>query len=357
CRAKRLHVTRNPAQPGRDSSIMSRHRGVRNRQFSYDDYDDEYYDEEDESYMDEEHQQYMRSSVGGNEGISLSSYFDVPPADQEQGQGQTPKQSNAGGGAPQAGGVMSTNQVNADDDLVAAIAAEIDRRCGQGHFPPSQVREAVVSSGYDVDTAQAILQSSEAPPANPPPPHLRRNAHQQVGRSAGVEPAQGAPEQPLSSLAFGLRFDGRGEVSIPAGALSAPHAQSKEAAAASANGVRCDMAPMSISSIRCTPNGAGPPSTVKTFQFDTPSPDDMALARQAQGGRGGRTRAGITKQSDGEVDKASSSASGSRVTPKKSPNEQGVDSWDALTPDGWDSSPALSREPPPAGARGLPRKG
>ena len=51
-----IQPARHP--PQQHINIMSRHRAIRNRAYSYDDdYDDDYYDDDDEYYEEEEEQQ------------------------------------------------------------------------------------------------------------------------------------------------------------------------------------------------------------------------------------------------------------------------------------------------------------
>ncbi|CAM9622839.1 unnamed protein product [Chrysoparadoxa australica] len=129
---------------------MSRHRAFRNRQYSYDEYDDDYDDYDEDEYQ---------------EGV-LYGANDAPGAAEEQS-------TAAAAGAPLTG-----------------IIAEVDRRLGPSHqYSRAQLSQAVESSGYDVDTALAILLSSDvqgtgAPLATkqgaqpPPPPGFEKKANQ-----------------------------------------------------------------------------------------------------------------------------------------------------------------------------------
>ncbi|CAM9487367.1 unnamed protein product, partial [Hapterophycus canaliculatus] len=283
---------------------MARHRGVRNRQFSYDEGDEDYYDEDEEDRLVEEHRLQMLqargeaddSRAGGSAsgGISLSSYFDDLPGSAPRQQRQ--QQAHSGNTPPTHSNRHAPDKLHrpagADDaldgDLVTAIATELESRLGQGRFSPEQIRQAVSSSGYEVDVAEAILQStSEATATNSEPQvqsytaaggSVNRNGNGNSGEaggggggssggSRGFAPPPGLPPDTAtfdssspSSLAFGLCVGG------------IPGAAGGRAAASTTSG-------MSVSA-------AG---GLERFGFDTPSPDDLNLFKQAaaRGGGGG----------------------------------------------------------------------
>ncbi|CAB1097659.1 unnamed protein product [Ectocarpus sp. CCAP 1310/34] len=251
---------------------MARHRGVRNRQFSYDEGDEDYYDEEEEDRLVEEHRLRMLQARGdtadvssnsrgggGGGGISLSSYFDDLPGSaprQQQRQqraydGREPpghSDRHAPDKPPQPGG----DDEAADAELVAAIAAELESRLGAGRFSSEQVRLAVRTSEYEVDTAEVILLSASEASSEPQVQFGGGNSnssHRTVtaATTAVVPPPPGLPPDATVTTA------------VPAAASAA--------AAAAAVGVQ-------------------------RFDFGTPSPDDLNLSKQAAarggGGAGGR---------------------------------------------------------------------
>lgn len=276
---------------------------MRNRQFSYDEGDEDYYDEEEEDRLVEEHRLQMlqargdtadgsSSSSRGGGGISLSSYFDDLPGSaprQQQRQqraydGREPpghSDRHAPDKPPQPGG----HDEAADAELVAAIAAELESRLGAGRFSSEQVRLAVRTSEYEVDTAEVILLSaSEASSSSEPQVKLfgvggnsNINSNHRTAAAATtavVPPPSGLPPDATvydnsspSSLAFGLCVDGRPGAAASSRTISAPSTTAVPAAAAAAAAA----------------------VGVQRFDFDTPSPDDLNLSKQvaARGGGGG----------------------------------------------------------------------
>ncbi|CAM9718629.1 unnamed protein product [Ectocarpus sp. 12 AP-2014] len=278
---------------------MARHRGVRNRQFSYDEGDEDYYDEEEEDRLVEEHRLQMLQARGdtadgssssrgggGGGGISLSSYFDDLPGSaprQQQRQqraydGREPpghSDRHAPDKPPQPGG----HDKAADAELVAAIAAELESRLGAGRFSSEQVQLAVRTSEYEVDTAEVILLSaSEASSLSEPQVQFgggnsnRNHRTATAATTAVVPPPPGLPPDATvydnsspSSLAFGLCVDGRPGAAASSRTTSAPSTTAVPAAVAAA--------------------AVG----VQRFDFGTPSPDDLNISKQAaaRGGGGG----------------------------------------------------------------------
>ncbi len=269
---------------------------MRNRQFSYDEGEDDYYDEEEEDRLIEEHRLQTlqaRGEGGGGRGgaISLSSYFDDLPGSTPQKPQQPPRRQPYDGSEPPGhsdrlapdkygGGGGGGGGGGDDEELVAAIAAELENRLGVGRFSAEQVRQAVRTSGYEVDTAEAILlsaseaattgagvQSGTAGNSNSNKSGSGGGGGGGGGSNRVVAPPPGLPpaaagydSHPPSSLAFGLCVDGR-----PA----------STAAVATVGG----------SGLAPAPTTAG----VEQFGFDTPSPDDLNLFKQAaaRGGGGG----------------------------------------------------------------------
>ncbi|CAN0226470.1 unnamed protein product, partial [Ectocarpus fasciculatus] len=282
---------------------MARHRGVRNRQFSYDEGDDDYYDEEEEDRLVEEHRLQMLQARGdtadgssrgggGGGGISLSSYFDDLPGSAPRQQQQRQQRAYDGSEPPghsdrhapdkppQPGG--GHDHAAADAELVAAIATELESRLGAGRFSSEQVQQAVRTSGYEVDTAEVILLSASDASSSSSEPQVQfggadgnnnsnnRTAAAAAATTAVAPPPPGLPPDATvydnsspSSLAFGLCVDGRPGASSP----------TKSAANNTA-----------------MPTAAAPAVGVQRFDFDTPSPDDLNLSKQAaaRGGGGGR---------------------------------------------------------------------
>eukprot|EP00904_Undaria_pinnatifida_P000821 jgi/Undpi1/1073/HiC_scaffold_10.g04536.m1 len=231
---------------------MARHRDVRNRNFSYDEIEADFYDEDEEDAACEEHRQHMLSSRGGS---------------------------------------------TRDADLVAAIAVELESRLGKGRFSGEQVHQAVVSSGYEIDTAQAILVSSSeshqvqfttSPPSAIAP--AEASGGQRPGAGIEVGPPSGLPPDPSgqegsspSALAFGLCVDHRDDW--------------RRRAAAAASGTNGALAPPPPSDAggggaRTVAPGGASVDEVERFGFDTPSPDDVNLAKQATA-RGGIGSGGV----------------------------------------------------------------
>lgn len=275
---------------------------MRNRQFSYDEGEDDYYDEEEEDRLIEEHRLQMleaRGEAPGSRGggISLSSYFDDLPRSTPQLQQQSePPQQTHGGRAPpgysdrHAPDKSHQSAGGEDAELVDAIAAELENRLGRGRFPAEQVRQAVQTSGYEVDVAEAILLSTGEAGAT-----ASAATEQQVQFSAGIgnsnmstggsgsskvaAPPPGLPptapgynNHPPSSLAFGLCIDGR-----PGAAATTT--TDNPAASSSRAGISSSAAAAGLAQ----------------FGFDTPSPDDLNLSKQAAargGGGGGGGNAG-----------------------------------------------------------------
>lgn len=293
---------------------MSRHRGVRNRQFSYDEGEDDYYDDDEEADAAcEEYRQSVLhargegsgatagiSSGGGGSGsvVSLSSYFGLPDnTSQRQKQQQQQQSRDYTTNKSDSKGMWDTDSaaaaVDAEDaELVAAIAAELEKRLGKGRFAPQQVRQAVVNSEYEVDMAEVILLTTDqAPPGaapnethdfrnNVPSPPLGLGAPTSAHRS---DPYDGSAAP--SSLAFGLKVDGQGDWRQVGGSSSSI---SSGAAGGSATTTIPPAAPPGFSGL--TPSasaaaGGGSSSDVEPFGFDTPSPDDVNFYRQSGAGR------------------------------------------------------------------------
>lgn len=305
---------------------MARHRDVRNRQFSYDEGGDEdFYDEEEEDRLIEEHRLQTLQARGetggrggGSGGISLSSYFDDLPGStpqlqqQQQQQPRRQKQQRVydGSGGPgppahsrsdqqsAAGGAEYDAAADEDAELIAAIAAELENRLGKGRFSVDQVRRAVKASGYEVDTAEAILlsgdeTSSSAAGIRDEPQVQTATGDSNIttsnkssniaagggggGRSVapppGLPPPTGASEyddnNSLSSLAFGLCVDGR------------PGAANTNTAGGG-GGVMSSSSTTGISAAT-----AAAAAGLERFDFDTPSPDDVNLIKQAAARGGG----------------------------------------------------------------------
>ena len=282
---------------------------MRNRNFSYDEIEADFYDEDEEDAACEEHRQHMLSSRGGSTrgGMSLSSHFTVLENVQEQQQEHQQQQQQQQGGSrndPSKGdypthqrGDCPTGPDDADADLVAAIAVELESRLGKGRFSGEQVHQAVVSSGYEIDTAQAILVSSSeshqvqfttSPPSAIAPAEASRG--QRPGAGIEVGPPSGLPPDPSgqegsspSALAFGLCVDHRDDW--------------RRRAAAAASGTNGALAPPPPSDAggggaRTVAPGGASVDEVERFGFDTPSPDDVNLAKQATA-RGGIGSGGV----------------------------------------------------------------
>ncbi|CAM9140936.1 unnamed protein product [Pylaiella littoralis] len=304
---------------------MARHRDVRNRQFSFDEGGDEdFYDEEEEDRLIEEHRLQTLQARGdaggrggGSGGISLSSYFDGLPgstAQLQQQQRQPRQQDQVYGGTggpgppaysrsdqPAAGGGAEDDAVSdADAELVAAIAAELEKRLEKGRFSAEQLRQAVQASGYEVDTAAAILLSDETSTRRDEPQvqfatannsnissnisssnsNSNNTAVSGGGSSRAVAPPPGLPTLPgtndyggnslISSLAFGLCVDGR-----PGAANTNTSTGGGATSSSSTTGI--------ISAASTAAAAAG----LERFGFDTPSPDDVNLFKQAAARGGG----------------------------------------------------------------------
>ncbi|CAM9826643.1 unnamed protein product [Phaeothamnion confervicola] len=232
---------------------MSRHRGVRARQYSYDDYDEQ----DDESYEDgtsysleaQRKMLYGGEAVEGEVGAAnLSSYFDAA------------QPSDAGDAA-------------SDAVLVSGIVAAIQAEYGKGTFALPDIEAAVRDSEYDLDTVRALLETSrEGPPI-----------HDAAGQAA-------TPATPQRKLA------------APPG-LPAPSTQSAPGARSSwvGSGAKMPPVPFAIGAS----GGLVPvslPSAVDAgmapFSFDAPSQDDRAAFSGSiavgggGGGSGGRKGAG-----------------------------------------------------------------
>lgn len=305
---------------------MARHRGVRNRQFSYDEDDGEFYDEDEEAAACEEHRRYMLNARGegndsGSGGISLSSYFDIPGTVTQQLQPASTRPSGDGGhGAndppkfadrdPPDRAPAAANE--ADKDLVDAIAAELDSRLGKGRFPAQQVRQAVVASGYEVDTAEAIL-LSEAQVQFPPDINAGNTAAKGfvaptpgLRTDAGIAAGVGKPDcSSPSSLAFGLCIDGQGEyrrkgAAAAGGHLAAPPSMGPTARdGGGGGGNRNGSSSSSATLLEGVTSGVA--GSVEPFGFNTPSPDDLNLLKQAsaRGGGGGGGGGSIGENKNG----------------------------------------------------------
>lgn len=302
---------------------MSRHRGIRNRQFSYDECDNDYNDEEEE--YEESTQRYTPSSKGKGV-VSLSSYFDVPGAarkhqqqkKQQQRKQKEPPKSTASPDSsdrhiPDSSRDHKIFPQEADAELVDAIGAELEKRLGQDRFTPKQVRQAVVSSGYEMDMAVAILLSSNEPGMT----SGASSATQATGAAAaigGLPPASGGAaaigdlkDVEPSSLAYGLSTEGQGNwrkkaIPAPPGFVgSTPPSGSTLAA------------PAIVTSV-ITPAISEDPAAegLQPFDFKAPSPDDINRAKQSRARAGGGARGG----GDGEKPGTTSNSSTGGASPK-----------------------------------------
>lgn len=305
---------------------MSRHRGIRNRQFSYDECDNDYYDDEEE--YEEGTQRYTPSSTGKG-AVSLSSYFDVPVAAQKQQQQkkqQQKKQKEAPGSTarpnssdrhiPDSSRDSQIYPQEVDAELVDAVGAELEKRLGRDRFTSEQVRQAVVSSGYEVDMAVAILLSSNEPGVQFPTSGASTAAQATAGAGAvgGLPPAPGGAaaigalkDAEPSSLAYGLSAEGQGNwgrklISAPPGFVSyAPPSGSASAAPAVVASVIAPAVPVDSVATGLQP-----------FDFNTPSPDDINRAKQSRAKIGGGARGG----GDDEKPGTNSNSSTDGTSPK-----------------------------------------
>ncbi|CAM9820113.1 unnamed protein product [Sphacelaria rigidula] len=268
---------------------MSRHRGVRNRQFSYDEGEDDYYDEDEEA--DAACEEYRQSVLqargdgsGSGSGVSLSSYFDVADTSSKLNKHQQQRVGTGGGGGGYGaslyagdntdGGAGSAGVDPEDAELVEAIAGELEKRLGKGRFSPRRVRQAVVDGEYDVDTAEVILLTlDQAPSASGVSGADVANQNNGVSNNepalppglgyGGADVTVGGTSSP-SSLAFGLKVDGRGDWKRTATVPALPPGFGGATVPAATDGGDGGLAP---------------------FGFDTPSPDDINLYRQSNAGR------------------------------------------------------------------------
>lgn len=265
---------------------------MRNRQFSYDEGDEDYYDDEDEAAAAcEEHRLSVlqargeaggsgaRSGGKGGGGVSLSSYFDLPdaahqlnkqkPQLQQSDYGREDHKRDGTFHPGNADGIETADADEEDAELVAAIAEELERRLGKDQFSSRQVRMAVIESGYEVDTAEAILATMTTEQT------LQNAAVWARSRTTSGDPARAGlaplghnidPSCPPSALAFGLCVDGQGDWRQvgTAGTAAPPGFGSVGGSGASSGGGVVGVEP---------------------FGFDTPSPDDLNLYKQSGAGR------------------------------------------------------------------------
>lgn len=318
---------------------------MRNRQFSYDEGEEDFHDEDEEAARAcEEHRQYMLSSRGegasggdSGSGVSLSSYLDIPAGNtqRENQQHQRYQQTHDAMGPPGDAdrqppdryyppAPAANSEADPDAELVAAIAAELENRLGRGRFSADQIRQVVVSSGYEVDTAEAMLLSASEPQIIMPTPFNSPTTTPDTttGKTA---PAPGLPLNSgasPSSLAFGLSVDGQGEwgrkgapltgsttaLLHPAASPAALSSSSSSAAAAEVAGGTASKAKAAV---------------VKPFGFDTLSPNDLNLFKQAtaRGGGGGMMSAGSggNKNSNGGGGRSTTADNSISINSRTSP--------------------------------------
>ena len=291
---------------------MSRHRGVRNRQFSYDEADGDYYDEEEDAEYEEYRQHSKLSSrekdAEGGSGIPLSSYFDLPSTTQKQKQQQQREGLSGARRQPRfPDSHPPAHAEAADGELVEAVGTELERRLGRDRFTPLQIRQAVVSSGYEVDTAEAILRSSDQSRTMVlPSVHVdssKAGGGVEAAAAGGLPPAivGRTAESAPSLLAFGLSVDGQGESrrkgfsALPGfGSAGLPYSVGAAESLSSGAAAAASAAPAGGTSVF----PYGPARTgVQPFGFDTPSPDDINLNKQAGARRGG----GVKTNGDGSA--------------------------------------------------------
>lgn len=383
---------------------------MRNRQYSYDDGYDDYYDEEDDAEWEEQQRQYgassgggsYRGAGGGNSGnISLSSYFDAPGALQmKQPQGRQTRQreqqyGRGGSGRQQSrktaqavGKAAGTNprapaEDGDDAEIIAAVIAELELRLGRKRFSSTQLRQAVVDSQYEVDTAEVILLSSEhqempageswAPSSDPGsmkgandggPTQRLPNSTPQASENTMVESSP-------SPLAFGLCVDGQGEwrrtsrpTPIPPGFGPTPPAPPASSAGEVPGSSEGATDPTGYSSS----NPASRVSDLNPFGFDTPSPDDVNIRKQAaartRGNTGGGDAGGHgvtdgprgagTNSSDKSRPRASQAAVAGHKTDVTSPKAKTVHISGGAGPRGKNSAGAAGTGASPTGQRGQP---
>lgn len=317
---------------------------MRNRQFSYDEGEDDYYNEEEEDRLIEEHRLQMLEARGeapgggsrGGSSIPLSSYFDDLPGSTPLQQQSEPRQQTHGGSAPPGysdrHAADKSNQSAAageEAELVAAVAAELDNRVGRGRFSAEHVRQAVQTSGYEVDIAEAILLSAGEAGATestaPAEPQVQfqtgssnSNSNMATGGGGdnsgsdrkGVAPPPGLPPTAAgyenhspSSLAFGLCIDGRPGAAATTATDDATTSSSRAGISASAA-------------------AAG----LEQFGFDTPSPDDLNLSKQAaaRGGGGGGSGSNFGRNADAESSPKAKVVHISGSTPKTNSGRKSV---------------------------------
>lgn len=302
---------------------------MRNRQFSYDEGEDDYYDDDEEA--DAACEEYRQSVLqargdgsGSGGGVSLSSYFDLPDTSSRLNKHQQQRVGTGGGGGSYnaslyagegTGGGAGSASVDAEDaELVEAIAGELEKRLGKGRFSPERVRQAVVDGEYDVDTAEVILLTlDQAPSAGgglsgvtgagaanqnsgvsnngpPPPPGLGY---------AGPEVAVGNTSSP-SSLAFGLKVDGRGEWrraggGADRGTYTGGGGAGYSSTATDGQTTAAPALPPGFGGATVPGAAGGGDGGLAPFEFDTPSPDDINLHRQSNAGRMPTSGAGSGK--------------------------------------------------------------
>lgn len=308
---------------------MSRHRGIRNRQFSYDECDNDYYDDDEE--YEEGTQRYTPSSQGKGV-VSLSSYFDVPVAAQKQQQ-QKKQQQRKQKEPPRSAAPSDSSDRHipessrdhkidpqeadaelVDEELVDAVGAELEKRLEQDRFTSEQVRQAVISSGYEVDMAVAILLSSNEPGITSGASSSAAQATGGATAFGGLPPAPGGAaairdlkDVEPSSLAYGLSAEGQGNrrrkaIPAPPGFISSmPPSGSTIAAPAIVTSVIAPAVPEDPAA-----------ASMQPFDFKTPSPDDINRAKQSRARAGGGARGG----GDGEKPGTTSYSSTGGTSPK-----------------------------------------
>lgn len=290
---------------------------MRNRQFSYDEGEDDYYDEDEEA--DAACEEYRQSVLqargdgsGSGSGVSLSSYFDVADTSSKLNKHQQQRVGTGGGGGGYGaslyagdntdGGAGSAGVDPEDAELVEAIAGELEKRLGKGRFSPRRVRQAVVDGEYDVDTAEVILLTlDQAPSASGVSGADVANQNNGVSNNepalppglgyGGADVTVGGTSSP-SSLAFGLKVDGRGDWKRVGGGDDRGTCSGGDGGGAGNGSTATDGQTATVPALPPGFGGATVPAAtdggdggLAPFGFDTPSPDDINLYRQSNAGR------------------------------------------------------------------------
>lgn len=308
------------------TQVMSRHRGVRNRQYSYDEGEDEHTDDEAAAaeWEEQKQQQYEGGHTGsyypgvggnGSGNFTLSSYvkgtgtrkvkqrqqWEKPPVQEQQDPGQTGQSKAWQEPAGVSGKTETMSPPPAADggeaEVIEAIADELERRLEKCRFSGEQIRQAVLDSQFDIDIAEAILLSSidqlkqlhkEFPAPAEQPAQMKNEASdivpsQQPGAFSDEKSAACIESSP-SPLAFGLCVDGqenrrRSETTTLAPPAFGPNASRTESTLRPEwEQRRATRSTVSFELSFPSKNDGG---DVKPFGFDTPSPDDLNLQKQA----------------------------------------------------------------------------